>query len=158
MKSLQLLHQHQPAAGPAAAVAMPLQPSPETPPRGRRQTSVRYPVDNVMSTLGSGPTAEVLNLSLGGFAVQTSKYLQINRTYSVKLLGPTEHDLTAEVVWCRLIATLRRDRQQVEPVFRAGFKFRDLSRDDRWKLRRLIRQTTTQPGCKIADSCGPDPA
>lgn len=158
MKSSHLVASQSVPATLAMDSSPQLQPSPAARTPDRRKPGPRYSVDNVRGKLGPIRNAEVLNISLGGFAVETAKYLQIGHSYPVSLVGPTEVTVTAEVVWCRMTATVRNLRNEIEPVFRAGFKFLDLTRKDRSKLRQLIRRSSTEAACQIADHPEPKPA
>lgn len=140
MKSLHLVEPQQPSVADLEAPS-PIEQGPaSTTQIDRRLPAVRYNVRKVSGRLGAVKNAEVLNLSLTGFAVKTDKYLLIGQSYPVKLLGESAVAVTAEAVWCRMIGTTRNFKDEIEPVYRAGFKFLDLTKESRWSLRKLIRQ------------------
>ena len=130
----------------------PPHPQPALPlPAERRRPEPRYAVHGVAGNLAAIRNARILNLSLTGCAVETSKYLTIGRTYPLKLLGEIHVSVTAEAVWCRLIGTARNRRTEIEPVYHAGFEFLELTRETRWHLRKLLDQSLPRMAAAISD-------
>ena len=110
------------------------------PPSERRQYP-RYEVAGLGGHLVVPIKMEVINLSLGGLALETSSYLQFGRNYSLRLKGESSDlALTGTVAWCALRRTARSAAGEVLPVYRAGLRFDGLSSDKSQRLWDLIRQ------------------
>ncbi|MEE2775876.1 MAG: PilZ domain-containing protein [Acidobacteriota bacterium] len=65
----------------------------------------------------------VLDVSVGGLAIESSQKLMPGRTYTVVLpMGEDSATTTGSVVWCRLLGT-QRVNDDVVPIFRTGLRF-----------------------------------
>ncbi|MEE8277270.1 MAG: PilZ domain-containing protein, partial [Thermoanaerobaculia bacterium] len=109
----------------------------------------RYPRYDVAGVAGSFvvPTAvQVVNLSLGGMALETSRYLDFGRDYRMRINdGRNSFSLTGRVVWCCLGRTVKAKGDDVLPVYRAGFQFQAISEQRLKELWDFIRQNSTAP-------------
>jgi hypothetical protein len=84
-----------------------------------RRRHPRFDVDNVYGRLRSDPNAVVLNLSADGLAIETGSWLEVGRSYGVKIRsGDDAIEIDGRVVWCRLVAF--RDGS---PRYQAGLHF-----------------------------------
>ena len=106
---------------------------------GRRRHR-RYEVAGLGGRLVVPMEVRVVNLSLGGMALETNDYLQFGRSYSVNL----DHNghrvtLVATVAWCKLRHTKKNPSGDVVPVFRAGLRFQVLSGERLHELWQIIR-------------------
>ena len=99
----------------------------------------RYPrisVEGITGRMFCAVKAKVLNISLGGMAIEISRRLEINREYSVKIEAEDgKFDFKGKVVWASLVGSLRGHGGDVIPVYQAGLKFVNLLDE---KARRLI--------------------
>lgn len=105
-----------------------------------RRRYPRYEVVGLGGNLVVPMEVRVLNLSLGGMAVETHDYLRFGRQYSVNL----DHEgrrvtLVATVAWCKLKGTRRQSSGEVAPVYRAGLRFQVLSGERLQELWKIIR-------------------
>ena len=92
-----------------------------------RRGHPRLPVEGVSGGFRFSTNARILNLSLDGVALETSDYLQVGRSYSLKLTqGDEELALEGRVVWCRMVGTEHTDEGEAVPVYSAGVQFEDL--------------------------------
>jgi len=83
----------------------------------------------------------VINVGLGGMALETNSYLQFGRAYTLKLEGGGQSlSLTGTVAWCSLRETTRSPEGEIWPVYRAGLKFDALSGEHSRELWDLIRR------------------
>ncbi|MCP4200559.1 MAG: PilZ domain-containing protein [bacterium] len=99
----------------------------------------RYKVDNVEGRLGTFDTANVVNISLGGLAIETHKYLQVGKSYPMRFKRPTGLlRLSATVVWSRLIRTVPIENKEFRPIYMAGFRFSSLTAKQRAELEAFI--------------------
>jgi hypothetical protein len=108
-------------------------------PEGRRRYP-RYEVTGLGGKLVVPMEVRVVNLSLGGMALETNDYLQFGRQYSVNLDNEGRRvTLVATVAWCKLRRTKKNRSGDVVPVYRAGLRFRVLSGErlhDLWEVMR----------------------
>ncbi len=82
----------------------------------------------------------VINVSLGGMALETNSYLQFGRAYTLRLAGGGQSlSLTGTVAWCSLLRTEKSSQGEIQPVYRAGLKFEALSSERSQDLWELIR-------------------
>ncbi len=87
----------------------------------------RLAVEGVSGGFVLSANAKILNLSLDGMALETSDYLQVGRSYSLKLAHENEEvTLRGRVVWCRLVGTEQLEGGEAAPVYSAGLQFEDL--------------------------------
>lgn len=110
-------------------------------PKSERRCYPRYEVTDLTGSLVVPVTIEVLNLSLGGMAVETSSCLQFGREYTLKLDGGDglEVSLSGSVAWCSLRRTSRSGSGEVVPIYRAGLKFASLDSEYSQGLWNLIQ-------------------
>ena len=92
-----------------------------------RRRHPRLPVEGVSGGFLFSTNARIPNLSLDGMALETSDYLQVGRSYSLKLAHKEEElSLTGCVVWCRMVGTERSEDGEAVPVYSAGLQFENL--------------------------------
>ncbi len=92
-----------------------------------RRGHPRLPVEGVSGGFLFSTNAKILNLSLDGMALETGDYLQVGRSYSLKLTHEEEElSLTGCVVWCRMVGTERSESGDAAPVYSAGLQFENL--------------------------------
>lgn len=93
---------------------------------GERRGHARHTVAGVSGTFQFSTDGRILNLSLDGMALETSAYLQVGRSYLLKLeQNEEELQLRGRVVWCRMVRTDRNRQGDVAPVYAAGVHFED---------------------------------
>ncbi len=89
-----------------------------------RRSHKRYEVDNVEGEVTYSFDVKIINMSLEGMAIETSKMLGIDKNYSIKLHN---HDKTilidGQIVWSRLQRTVRTETGDVVPIYRSGIRF-----------------------------------
>ena len=106
---------------------------------GRRRHR-RFEVAGLGGRLVVPMEVRVVNLSLGGMALETNDYLQFGRRYSVNLdNGGRRVTLVATVAWCRLRSTKKNPSGEVVPVYRAGLRFQVLAGERLHELWEIIR-------------------
>lgn len=66
----------------------------------------------------------VLDLSLGGLAIETTCGLEIGSQHQLRLTrGSRQVEVEGVIRWCRLARTVRLADRDVMPVYRAGLMF-----------------------------------
>jgi len=101
----------------------------------------RFSTDKVQGSFSYSVEASVLNLSLGGLAVQTNTQLNIGRKYHFRL-GTTTDDvqLTGSVRWCRMSGTEKKESGDIVPVYEAGISFDDVLTDKAEELLQFLEK------------------
>lgn len=86
----------------------------------------RYFVDGMHGNLLYSSDLEVLNISIDGAAIETTKRLELNREYTFKIRYKDANlTLKGRVVWAILISKEKKDSKTAIPVYRAGVAFAD---------------------------------
>ncbi|MDP2754087.1 MAG: PilZ domain-containing protein [Nitrospirota bacterium] len=86
----------------------------------------RYIVDGIQGNVLYPADLEVLNLSIDGAAIETTKWLDLNREYTLKIkYKDVVLTLRGRVVWAILTSKKKRGSDKVIPVYRAGVRFTD---------------------------------
>jgi len=86
----------------------------------------RYVADGMHGNLLYSSDLEVLNISIDGAAIETTKRLELNREYTFKIkYKDVNLTLKGRVVWAILISKEKKDSQNAIPVYRAGVAFTD---------------------------------
>ena len=81
----------------------------------------RYVVDGIHGNLLYSSDLEVLNISIDGAAIETTKRLELNREYTFKIkYKDVNLTLKGRVVWAILISKEKKDSKTAIPVYRAG--------------------------------------
>jgi Tfp pilus assembly protein PilZ len=95
-----------------------------------RRGHPRLEVEGISGGFRFSTNAKVLNLSLAGMAIETSDYLQVGRSYSLKLShGEEDLALRGRVVWCRLVGTASVEGGESVALYSAGLQFENLLSD-----------------------------
>ncbi len=106
---------------------------------GRRHK--RHEVKDVYGSLLFTIDVSVVNMSIDGMAIESSKRLNVGRKYILKL----SHDkkvlkLNGKVVWCNLSKAMKTDQGAVVPVYKAGIEFDDVISDKAKDLRHFLEE------------------
>jgi hypothetical protein len=110
-------------------------------PRDDQRRNKRYSVDGIRGNVLYTSDIEVLNISLDGVAIETTRRLELNRDYTFKVrYKDTSLDLKGRVVWAVLISKEKRDTVAFVPVYRAGIKFTSVSSEKANLLQRFIEE------------------
>lgn len=94
----------------------------------------RYVVDRIFGNLLYSTEVNIVNLSIDGAAIETTKRLELNREYPFKIrYKGTLLNLKGLVVWSVLSQSEKKDSGEVIPVYKAGLKFTELL-DEKTKI------------------------
>jgi len=86
----------------------------------------RYFVDGMHGNLLYSSDLEVLNISIDGAAIETTKRLELNREYTFKIrYKDVNLTLKGRVIWAILISKEKKDSKTSIPVYRSGVVFAD---------------------------------
>ena len=87
----------------------------------------RHVVDGLHGNVLFPSDIQVLNISVDGAAIETSKWLDLNREYTLKIkFKENVLSLKGRVVWAVLTSKEKKGSGEVTPVYRAGVKFTDV--------------------------------
>lgn len=101
-----------------------------------RRRFPRITVEGLTGKLLFAEKAKVLNISLGGMAIEISKRLEIGNRYCLRIEEKDEKfEFKGRVVWASLVGSLKAQGGNVLPVYQAGLKFEDLFNE---KINKLI--------------------
>ena len=100
-----------------------------------RRSHKRYDVEGVHGNVLHPSDLVILNMSIDGAAIETSKRLDINREYIFKIKHKgTILSFRGLVIWSLLTNKEIRDQHKIIPVYRAGIRFIDTLNEKTGKL------------------------
>ncbi len=87
----------------------------------------RYIVEEIQGNVLYTSDLELLNISIDGAAIETTKRLELNREYTFKIMyKDTFLNLRGRVVWAILLSKEKKNSKAVIPIYRAGIRFTDV--------------------------------
>lgn len=97
-----------------------------SPKKSERRHKVRFDVEGLHGGVRLPSDARIVDLGFGGLGVETDRWLQVGRGYTVSLpTGATPLRIQGTVAWCRLARTAKNDSGESAPVYKAGIQFQD---------------------------------
>lgn len=94
---------------------------------GKKRKHKRYPVDGLHGNMLLASDVNIINLSLGGAAIEAEKRLNIGREYTLKLEGGKEPlALKGVVVWSVISRSRQTAKGDSVPVYTAGLQFKEI--------------------------------
>ncbi|MDQ7787231.1 MAG: PilZ domain-containing protein [Thermodesulfovibrionales bacterium] len=100
----------------------------------------RYVVEGLQGNLLYTSDLEILNISIDGAAIETTRRLELNREYTFKIqYNNTQLILRGQVVWAVLVSKKGRTESYL-PRYRAGIQFADTLSENQQILRRFIEE------------------
>lgn len=110
-------------------------------PRDNQRRNKRYSVDGIRGNVLYTSDIEVLNISLDGVAVETTRRLELKREYTFKVrYKDTSLDLKGRVIWAVLISKEKKDTRAFVPIYRAGIRFTNISSEKANLLQEFIEE------------------
>jgi hypothetical protein len=92
-----------------------------------RRRHKRYQVEGVSGNVHYLSDLNIVNISLDGAAIETTKRLEVNREYRFKIdYKGTPLCVKGSVVWSQLIHSDKKETGELIPVYRSGVKFIDI--------------------------------
>ncbi|MBN2431488.1 MAG: PilZ domain-containing protein [Acidobacteria bacterium] len=102
----------------------------------------RYEVQNVEGTFLYNLPAEILNMSVGGMALETRRALEIKRIYMFSIhKGNQTVKIPGRVAWCVLRRTEHVSDTEVVPIYHAGIQFNNVLTEQAQSLLHLIEES-----------------
>ncbi len=107
-----------------------------------RRRCPRSAGDGIEGGILNSNDLRVLNISVEGAAIETTRRVELNREYVIRLRREgASCRVRAVIVWASLVSREREDGSLV-PTYRAGIRFRDISPNEE----RLIRDWSGMAG------------
>jgi hypothetical protein len=111
----------------------------------------RFEVEGVQGMMHYSCPLNVLNMSLGGIAVQAPMRLNIGRDYSIKLeIAGQPAQLNTAVVWSVLSGMRKGPTGELVPFYSAGLKFKDALNERISELLGFVDDNKVQEESRIA--------
>jgi hypothetical protein len=115
-----------------------------TPQKKERRRHKRYTVDGVHGDVLYPSDLEILNMSIDGAAIETSKRLDIDREYTFKIkYKGSVVSFRGLVIWSLLTTKELRDKNKIVPIYRAGIRFIDTLNEKGTQLMNFIEEKKT---------------
>jgi len=106
-----------------------------------KRKNKRYAVEGVSGNVLYTSDLEVLNLSIDGAAIETSKRLELNRSYTFKINHRGSClNLRGRVVWATLVSKVNNATGTITPGYRVGIRFTDTLSEKATALSRFIKE------------------
>ena len=106
-----------------------------------KRKNKRYAVGGVSGNVLYTSDLEVLNISIDGAAIETSKRLELNREYTFKIKHAGSFlNLRGRVVWATLVSKTNKSTGGITPVYRVGIRFTDTLSQKADTLLRFIEE------------------
>lgn len=91
-----------------------------------KRKNKRYAVEGVHGNVLYPSDLVIVNMSIDGAAIETSKRLDINKEYTFKIKHKGSIvSFQGRVIWSLLTSKEMRDQNRIIPVYRAGIRFTD---------------------------------
>ena len=108
---------------------------------GERRKHRRFTVENmgVDCDMPAASRVKVMNMSSGGVLVMADKFINIGKSYALKI-GYKDNSVfvKADVIWALLADCVKQDNGDVIPLFIAGMRFTEVIRGDVGEIMRLL--------------------
>jgi hypothetical protein len=107
--------------------------------------SERYDVEEIHGNVLYTSDVDILNISIDGAAIETTKRLAMNREYTFMFkYRDTFLNLKGLVVWEMLVSKEAKDSKTFTPVYRAGVRFADTLNEKAKILMDFIAENKTK--------------
>jgi len=101
----------------------------------------RYAVDSIRGNLLYSSDVDIVNISIDGAAIETSKRLNIDREYTLKIkYGKKFLNLKGVVAWSNLSRTTTNKDGEAVPVYKAGIRFTNVLTEKSYELMKFIEE------------------
>lgn len=99
----------------------------------------RYNVDSIHGNMIFSSDVNIVNISIDGVAIETTKRLNLDKEYSLKVrFKDVMLNLKGLVVWSVLSHTVTKKTGEVLPVYKAGLRFTNVLNDKSSNLLKFI--------------------
>ncbi len=93
-----------------------------------RRRYKRFLVKGIKKEIKSKSDTKLINISIGGAAIETTKNLEINKEYRLKVYYKGNPlSLRCRVIWATLMRSENKEYGDIVPVYRVGMNFLESS-------------------------------
>lgn len=105
---------------------------PKTPekdyPENERRRHKRFLIKRINKDIKSKSDTKLINISIGGVAIETTKNLEIDKEYRLKVYYKGNPlSLRCRVIWASLMHSENKESGDIVPVYRVGMNFLESS-------------------------------
>lgn len=94
--------------------------------RDERRRHKRLIVKGIQRNVPHSLNSKIINISVGGLSVETTKKLERNKEYDLKIThGGNTLRLKGRVIWALLTRIEKKESGDIIPVYKAGMKFHE---------------------------------
>lgn len=94
--------------------------------RDERRRHKRLIVKGIQRNVPHSLNSKIINISVGGLAVETTKKLEINKEYDLKInYRGNAFRLKGRVIWALLTRIEKKESGDIIPVYKGGMKFHE---------------------------------
>lgn len=105
----------------------------------------RYNVDGIHGNMLYSADVNVVNISIDGASIETTKRLNIDKEYTLKIkFKNTVLNIKGSVAWSTLSHNETRKNGEVVPVYKAGIKFDYILSENSSELLKFISENRTE--------------
>ncbi|MEW6109431.1 MAG: PilZ domain-containing protein [Nitrospirota bacterium] len=114
-------------------------------PKKEKRKFKRYNVDGIHGNMIYSTDFNVVNISIDGTAIETTKRLNIGNQYSLKIKYRDDVlNIKGVVVWSILKRTETRKTGEAVPVYKAGIRFTNILSENSTGLLKFIEENRTE--------------
>ncbi len=114
-------------------------------PKKEKRKFKRYNVDGVHGNMLFSSDVNIINISIDGSAIETTKRLNIDKEYALKIKYKDNIlNLKGFVVWSILSHTETRKNGEVIPIYKSGMRFTNVLSEKSSNLLRFIDENKTE--------------
>jgi hypothetical protein len=89
-----------------------------------RRRHKRFIVKGRQRNVTYSPDTKIINIGVGGVAIETTKNLEINKEYSLKIYYKGKSlRLKCRAIWAVLLHSESKESGDIIPIYKAGMKF-----------------------------------
>jgi hypothetical protein len=101
----------------------------------------RHAVEGISGNVLYTSEIDVLNISIDGAAIETSKRLELNREYTFKIRHRGSFiNVKGLIVWATLISRINKTTGAMTPLYRVGIRFTDTLSEKATRLYQFIEE------------------
>ena len=107
-----------------------------------KRKNKRYAIEGIQGNVLYTSDLDVINISLDGAAIETTRRLELNREYTFKIkCREACINIRGRVVWAILKTKEQQDSKMIIPVYRAGIRFNEMLSEKTELLRDFIEES-----------------
>ncbi len=102
-------------------------------------------VEQLRGSIFFSMDANLVNMSIDGTAIETTKRLSINEEYTMKIMHSEKLiEIKGKTIWCALNRHVKNEQGDVIPIYRGGLAFSDVLTDKARDLLKFINENRVE--------------